>query len=143
MIVLHNSHDKESRDFVRAYAPRLGAYVAGVATNGKDTVFDWYMGGREAWWAISGTDEVSAFPSVVIDIPEYDEDVKDADGAAVGSRTIPARQEVLRKALDIQAVDDRLAEINTMLDRSVVIGKTPLMMTLTRSTINDAETGRL
>jgi len=79
-IILHNSLDKESRAFVQAH----GA--------GK-TIFDWYKGGREAFWALGHTHEVSAFPSVIIDIPTY----KVPSTPEFPAHTVPRRQVAFRK----------------------------------------------
>lgn len=52
IVILHNSFDRASREFVRRY--------------GSDAVvYDWYCGGRELWLKMGGTSKISAFPSVV------------------------------------------------------------------------------
>lgn len=120
MIILHNSLDKESRDFVAAHG-------AGA------TVYDWYKGGREAWVALGGTDKVSAFPSVLVDVPAFT-----VPARVVGRRTEPAfnmppEQVAIRKPRDMTDVQAHLDEINKRL---------PAASRLTLGNMNDAPTRR-
>ncbi|MGB1271923.1 MAG: hypothetical protein ACPG5T_07615, partial [Endozoicomonas sp.] len=60
MIILHNPHDKESRDWVAIHATT------------EDTVLDWYdENDRQAWLDNGGNLEISAFPSVAVETPEW------------------------------------------------------------------------
>lgn len=61
MIILHNQHDKQSREFVAAANPAV-------------QVLDWYNDAdREAWLAAGGTLAVSAFPSVLLRHDTYEQ----------------------------------------------------------------------
>lgn len=146
MIVLHSSQDEDSRAFVNNLLGRTvgaGDFVNGVLTESGHTIYDWYAGGREAWWDIAGTAQVSAFPSVIVDVPEYNVDRNDGLGlAAQDIRTIPAEQVALRKVTSVTDVDDYLAKVNGLLTKSKALGKTPAIQTLTRGNLNDASTGR-
>lgn len=55
MLVLHNPHDKASRDFVENH------------TGPEDIIWDWYDPTQQrAWVEAGGTLEISAFPSVIV-----------------------------------------------------------------------------
>lgn len=115
MIILHNSQSRESREF--------------VAANPGATVYDWYEGGREAWLALGGTNGVSAFPSVIVDVPGYT--VPDL-GLDPGF-TVPAHQVAVRKPRDLTDVQARLDILNERL---------PIAVWLNLNNMNDASTGR-
>ena len=136
MIILPNSLDKQSRDFLASVAPALGAFTSGVALtlDGKTTVYDWYEGGREAFWAAGHTHGVSAFPSVIVDIPTY------RAPAAGGSpaHTVPRRQHALRKPANMTEVMDFLTEINVELAESA--GEGMPIESLTLDNISDVKT---
>lgn len=128
MIILHNSLDKESRDFLASVVSALGAFTAGVAStpDGKTAVYDWYEGGREAFWAAGHTHGVSAFPSVIVDIPTY-------KAPAVGgapAHTVPRRQHALRKPANMTEVMDFLTGINVELAKSAGEGRPVAPLTL-------------
>ena len=92
MIILHNSYDAASRAFVEQHG-------AG------HTIIDWYNGGREAWLAAGGTPYVSAFPSVIVDEPAYqNQGGTNENGAAVPSQLIPAQQTAYRCPTDMTEV---------------------------------------
>lgn len=128
MIVLHNSYDRQSREFVETHC------------GPGDVIYDWYRGGREAWTAKRGTMRVSAFPSVVVDIPSYTMPVRDGDGNVIGTRVLPARQHPIRRSEDLADVERVLAKINAALDASSALGDDKPRLTL--ETMNAAETGR-
>ena len=145
MIILHNSMAGESHDFVDALLSRTvdaSEFSGGVLTEGGHTIYGWYEEGRKAWWAISGTDKVSAFPSVVVDVPEYDQEIIDIDGEVVDVITHPAQQVALRQVLDVAEVSAFLAEQNKHLAKSKKSGMTPSPAKLTLANLNQADTGR-
>ncbi len=102
MIFIHNSLSKESRAFIAAHATP------------QDTVYDWYDGGREAFWATGNTHEVSAFPSIVIDIPSH----RIPANSDHPVQNIPRKQKMVRKPADMAAVQAHLDRINVVLARS-------------------------
>lgn len=134
-IFLHNSLDRESRDFMASVVPALKPFTAGVATtpDGKTTVYDWYNGGREAFWAAGHTHGVSAFPSVIVDIPTY----KVPATAGSPAHTVPRRQHALRKPADLAAVVAFVAEINVELAKSA--GEGLAVAPLTLDTMSDVK----
>ena len=136
MIILHNSLDEESRDFVAAHEPTLGGFTAGVATtpDGKTTVYDWYKGGRDAFWAAGHTDKVSAFPSVIVDIPTH----RVPPTSESPGHTAPRRQHALRKPADMAEVMDFLTEINVELAKSA--GEGLAVAPLTLDNMSDVKT---
>ena len=149
MIILHNGFDKDSRDFLAAvlaaFGTTLDAYAGGVAVSddGRITVYDWYVGGREAWWVLTGTDKVSALPSVVVDVPTYDIPEQTIDGETIPGRTVAAVQVAVRKPRDLADVQAYLDETNVLLARSKdQAGKPTTPAVLTLETMNDAATGR-
>ena len=113
MIILHNSLDKDSRDFVAAHG-------AGA------TIYDWYKGGREVFWAAGHTDGVSAFPSVVVDIPGY----RVPATLAVPAHTVARRQYALRKPADMTEVQTFLNRMNVRLAKSAGEGQPVAPLTL-------------
>ena len=120
MIILHNSYDRESREF--------------VAANPGATVYDWYEGGREAWVGINGTIKVSAFPSVIVDVPAFTIPARvDADGKVVPAHNVPPEQIAVRKPRNLADVQTRLDELNERL---------PVAARLNLNNMNDAPTGR-
>lgn len=59
MLVLHNPHDKKSRDFVEAH------------TSTRDIVLDWYnQAQQDMYLNAGGTILFDSFPVVVIDNPD-------------------------------------------------------------------------
>jgi hypothetical protein len=148
MIILHNSMDRDSQDFVKIVLGRMveaSEFIGGVLIVGEYIFYDWYKGGREAWWSIAGTKEVSAFPSVIVDIPGYDvPGLVDADhGAVKQKRVVPAEQYVLRKPESEAEVQAFLNEINLALQRSKnEAGRTVTPDSLTLENMNQADTGR-
>ena len=144
MIVLHNSMDGSSRKFVNAllgHTVDANDFTDSVLSEDGHIIYDWYQGGREAWWALSGTDKVSAFPSVVVDVPTHDVETFDEDGP-IGQRT--AEQVALRMVTTVAEVQSYLDDVNVKLDLSAnSLGMTPEILTLTMTNLNDAATGRL
>ena len=120
MIILHNSHARESREFVAAH--RAGA-----------TVYDWYEGGREEWWALGGTDKVSAFPSVIVDVPAFTVPARVVGGGAEPVFNVPPEQVAVRTPRNLADVQARLDVLNERL---------PVTAKLNLNTMNDAPTGR-
>jgi len=120
MIILHNHHSKESRDFVDAHAKP------------SDTIISWYEGGREEWVDSGGTDKVSAFPSVVADIPEYDDpEWTDPDtNVDYPQSTIPAVQVAVTVLGGPSDIDVFLDETNVGLARSAQAGRPVNPMTM-------------
>lgn len=102
MIYLHNSLSKESRAFFDAHIQPT------------DTVYDWYQGGREAFIAAGGTDRVSAFPSVVVDIPSH-RIPANLDHPVLNIQRI---QKMVRKPADMAAVQAYLDKVNIVLAKS-------------------------
>jgi hypothetical protein len=87
MIILHNSYDKDSRDFVAAHGE-------------GNIVIDWYAAnGREEFMRIAKHANVSAFPSVIIHMPPY----KILDEPKPGQHIIKAK---------VKDMDDVMAEIS-------------------------------
>ena len=102
MIILHNSLDKESREFVAQHATPA------------DTIYDWHDRKDFALWVgAGGTQKVSAFPSVVVDIPAHDS--FDPDDEFL--EEVPAHQEALRKIKDIDDLNERIDKINLKLEK--------------------------
>ena len=116
MIILHNSLDQDSRDFVTAHG-------AGA------TVYDWYKGGREAFWAAGHTDKVSAFPSVIVDIPSHRIPPETGPPPTPG-RLAPWQQIALRKPRDMADVQKFLDRINVGLAKSAGEGMPVAPLTL-------------
>lgn len=116
MIILHNGFDKDSRDFVTAHG-------AGA------TVYDWYKGGREAFWAAGHTDKVSAFPSIIVDIPSYRTPPINGPIPEPG-RLVPRQQMALRKPRDMADVQKFLDRINVELAKSAGEGMPVAPLTL-------------
>jgi len=104
MIVLHNTNDQASIQFV-------AAHCAGLA------VIDWYGDdtAREAYLADSGNPAPSAFPTVVVDIPAYTETLPSYgdNGELLGVVTVsvPAHREALRLPASMAAVEQYLAYV--------------------------------
>lgn len=119
MIILHNSLDKESREFVAAHPGAM--------------VYDWYNGGREEWVGINGTIKVSAFPSVIVDVPAYTVPARVIDGRTEPEFNVPPEQVAVRKPRDLTDVQARLDVLNERL---------PVDAKLTLDNMNDAPTGR-
>lgn len=85
MIILHNPHDKQSREFVALYGNTAGA-----------TVLDWYdESARQQWLAAGGTTGISAFPSVLLRRDRYTVETED------GPQTVMAGWDVLRTPTEI------------------------------------------
>jgi hypothetical protein len=122
MIILHNHSDAESRQFlINILSTSLDSipWANGKAVFGGHTLYNWYQGGRETWIAEGHTREVSAFPSVVWDVPEYDEpEYTLLSGETVPQRRIPIHQDVHRKPSDITSVQERVDAINVRLANS-------------------------
>ncbi len=104
MIILHNSYDKESRGFIASH---------GISA----IIHDWYKGGREEFWAAGNTHGVSAFPSVIIDIPSHRAPAIIGPPAAPG-RLVPRQQLALRKPADMAEVQAFLDQVNIELAKS-------------------------
>jgi len=137
--------DGNSSKFINALLGRTvdaNDFTDSVLSEDGHIIYDWYQGGREAWWALSGTDKVSAFPSVVVDVPTHDVETFDKDGVPIGQRTVPAEQVALRAVTSISEVDDFLSATNSILTKSKDLGLTPSPETLTKANLNDAATGR-
>jgi len=130
MIVLHNSYDGASLEFVRLH------------TGPGDEIYDWYKGGREAWAAKGGTMHVSAFPSVIVDIPTFLVDKMDSERNVIGTIQLDAEQVALRQVLDVAEVSAFLADQNKRLAKSKTLGLTPSPQTLTLDNLNQVDTGR-
>ena len=120
MIVLHNSGDKASRDFVASLGARPGLVV-----------LDWYKGGREEWMARGGNMGVSAFPAIVVEVPAYLTPATESMGkieAIDGTATQlydqhpavmhPARTEMIRKPLNMVEVQGALDKFNVCMSVS-------------------------
>lgn len=143
MIILHNSLDKDSRNFLAATLSSLGTtlepFSGGVSASmdAKHIVYDWYRGGREAFWAAGHTDKVSAFPSVIVDIPTHR--IPPIVGPEpVPGRTAPRRQHALRKPANVAAITTALTEINVRLAKSASEGLPVSPLTL--DNMSDAKT---
>ena len=140
MIILHNSLDRESREFVAAaiadFGTTLGPFSDGVAVteDGRITIYDWYAGGRDAFWAAGHTDKVSAFPSVIVDIPTH----RVPPTSESPGHTAPRRQHALRKPADMAEVMDFLTEINVELAEST--GEGLAVAPLTLDNMSDVKT---
>ena len=146
MIILHNCQDKDSRDFLAAILgtlPDHNDFVDGKIEVGGHTIYCWYHGGREAWWEIAGTDKVSAFPSVIVDVPEHDIPLVDIQGQQTGLRRVAAHQSALRKPASVADVQAHLDDINQSLVRSSEVGGVAAAPDpLTLANMNAAATGR-
>ena len=106
MIILHNYMSKASREFVAAYGE-------------GNTVISWYEGGREAWIAAGGTDKVSAFPSIVVDMPAYKVPERlGLDDQTLPEHFIPAEVVMIRKPTSLNDISDWIAAKNMILNRS-------------------------
>lgn len=122
MIILHNSYSEASRAFVAAHG-------------GGAEVYDWYKGGREAWTTLRGTMKVSAFPSVVVDMPAYRTwSFIDGDGTEVPAEDRPAEQRMIRQPRDMADVQDSVNKLNALLSGS---------FELTLENLNETPTGRI
>ena len=128
MIVLHDSNNRRSQEFVANY------------TSDGDTVYDWQEGGEEEWLKLGGLWNCETFPCVVFDVPSYRARVHDRFGNFMRPRVISARQYVVSVAT-MDDVGDALAKINTALDVSASLGDDKPR--LTRETMNRASTGRM
>ncbi len=99
MIILHSHLQKESRDFVENHS------------QDSDTILDWYRGGREIWhnkWGESSYP--SAFPSVVLDVPEYTDQLGEKLQKTYTTIRMPStRQEVYDYVEDL---NDRIKAID-------------------------------
>lgn len=146
MIILHNQENAQSRTLCAEVLGREISYTdfdeAGVLSEGGHTIYHWDFGGREAWYAIGGTNKVSALPSVVVDIPAYLADRVDLEQNVVGTIQIDAEQVALRAVVSVSEVDSFLTETNSLLYKSKSLGLTSNPETLTIANINQADTGR-
>ena len=106
MKILHNSLDRQSREFIAQFEGQPNVEI-----------FDWYNGGRDAWSAAGGTLLVSAFPTVVIDIPDHR--VADANGEIA---IVANHQRALRKCVDQNDLRGRIDIINSTLSKSRSLG---------------------
>jgi hypothetical protein len=111
MIILHNRHDRASREW--------------IATNAQvgDTILDWYDEAElRQWIAAGGTLQVSAFPSVVTHVPEIDiPEFPAASLETVSAQTIRAYQHVHRMPPDratVQKHVDTVAQLKALCDQA-------------------------
>jgi hypothetical protein len=125
MIILHNSRDKDSRNFLTTIIGRAvdtGEFVNGVLVIDEHTIYDWYKGGREAWWEVGGTKSVSAFPSVVLSIPEHDVSERTSiDGEVEPAHKREAEQIAVRKPSSRAGVNRFIDAINVDLSEAGVV----------------------
>ena len=118
MIILHNHLSKVSREFVEAYGT-------------GNTVISWYEGGREAWIAAGGTDKVSAFPSVIVDVPEHVIPERlGANDQTLPEVSVPAHQATVRIPRDLADVQAHLDNLNKRLAGSAAAGRPVPPLTL-------------
>jgi hypothetical protein len=126
MILLHNSLESDSRAFVATATDGADlTWVNGVAEIGSDIIYDWHFGGREAWTNAGNTDRVSAFPSVVHNIPAY----KFRSDASSYVEDIAAEQVVQREPRTLADVDDYVSNVNDKIDATL----NPDVVALTRN----------
>lgn len=139
MIILYNYEGKDSRDFlveILGELPDHAEFENGKQVVGDHTIYCWYHGGRETFWAEGQTTGVSAFPSVVANVPEYDvpasvfTDPETGEDVEQPKRTVAAHQRMLRMPGDMADVEDFIDEINIDLANSRVAGKEVPLMTL-------------
>lgn len=130
MLILHNCLDAVSQDFlvsVLGSLPDHDLFVNGKMTVGAHTIYCWYHGGQEAFWSESGTKEVSAFPSVVVDVPEHDLPIPPISSRTT-PETFPAHQHVIRLPTNILDVNTFIDEVNEKLALSESVRRTvPLL----------------
>ncbi len=118
MIIQHNHQNKGTREFVAAYGE-------------GNTVISWYEGGREEWIAAGGTPKVSAFPSIVVDIPEHVIPERlGADDRTLPEISVPAHQATVRKPRDMADVQAHLDNLNKRLAGSAAAGRPVPPLTL-------------
>lgn len=116
MIILHNHLSRESRNF-----------VLNVATE-TDVIVDWYNGGREEWFTAGEIKGISSFPSVIVDIPEYNTPANEE--LEIGITTVPASRIAIREPTSIADIEAFLEEINVTLRLSESANKTVADLTL-------------
>jgi hypothetical protein len=110
MIILHNHMSRTSREF--------------VATHGEgNTVISWYEGGREVWTAAGGTDKVSTFPSIMVDIPAH----KIPERLGVNDMILPevdvaAQQGMIREPTSMLDIQNWIDTMNVELAASAAAG---------------------
>ena len=85
---------------------------------------------------------VSAFPSVIVDIPTFLVDKMDSERNVIGTIQLDAEQVALRQVLDVAEVSAFLADQNKRLAKSKTLGLTPSPAKLTLANLNQADTGR-
>jgi|TARA_B110000908_G_scaffold60564_1_gene73542 hypothetical protein len=113
MIILHNSLEKDSRAFVATATDGADlTWVNGVVEIGDDIIYDWHFGGREAWINAGNTNKVSAFPSVIHNIPAY----KFKFDASSDVVDIAAEQVAQREPKTLADVDDYVSNVNDKID---------------------------
>lgn len=88
--VLHSAQDADSREFLKTVPPAV-------------PVYDWYDGGRELWQ--KRTWQISAFPSVVLELPAL---------TMPGGQELPPRFHILTKPRDWSVVLERYQVLDTM-----------------------------
>jgi hypothetical protein len=146
MIILHHQENAQSRTLCAEVLGREISYVDfnedGVLSEGGHTIYHWDFGGREAWYAIGGTNKVSALPSVVVDVPAYLADRVDLEQNVVGTIQIDAEQVALRAVGAKAYVQAFLKTTNSILAKSKTLGLTPSPAKLTLANLNQADTGR-
>ena len=101
MIVLHNSLDKKSRDFVENYTTEI------------DTIVDWYNGGRDLW--IEGGNTlvgVQSFPAVVVNVPAHNYEQAIEGEGIFNNIVIAAHQKPICNVTTKQDVLDIVDDIN-------------------------------
>jgi len=138
MIILHSCVSEDSREFLiklLGALPDHDDFMDGKQTAGGHTIYCWDHGGRETYWAEGGTDKVSAFPSVVIDVPEYDIPETVWRDEVFPKRTVAAEKRVLRMPEDMTDIENFLDEINIDLTKSEIAGR-PIPL-LTRRDIDN------
>ena len=108
MIVLHNSLDKKSRNFVENY------------TTETDTILDWYKGGRDLW--IEGGNTlvgVQSFPAVVVNVPAHNYEQAKPPNAynktATNNIVVEAHQKPICNITTKQDVLDAVDDINDLI----------------------------
>jgi len=109
MIVLHNSMDKDSRDFVDS----LGI---NDPNSNRVKIYDWYRGGQEQYYAEGGTEQPSAFPSVVHTVPAHVIPARPEIGENY-PEIVPGGEHVQRKPLNIDAVGDEIDRHNNNIEQ--------------------------
>ena len=103
MIILHNHMSKESREFIQEYGS-------------GNTVISWYEGGREEWKNAGGIFGVSAFPSIIVDIPEYKVPAHmNLDDEDIPEQLTAAKTITIRKPTSLDDIQNELDKINVRL----------------------------